>query len=393
LNVVGSIRMANFAFVAHRKYDKGRIARRLSRKGFVMSHAPSDPSPSATRRTFIKAAGAAAVTSAVGPTILHAADKSGTKPAIVGSGAHTYECHHNWGALPDSIQWGDTHGVCVDGAGFIYIKHRNNSPSPMDSIAVFDPAGKFVRSFGREYHGGGHGIDLRKEGGEEFLYLCDVKNRQVLKTNLRGEPVWKISFPAEANVYQELKQFNPTNVAFHPDGGFYVADGYGSHYIHQYDRDAKWIRTWGGKGTEPGKMQTPHGIWLDNRPGREASLVVADRANARLQYFTLDGKFIKIVSGVSFPAHFDIRGSELLVPDLHARVTIFDINNEPIVHLGHDDAWTKQVLDGFKMRGQPDRWEAGRFIHPHDACYDADGNIYVVEWVPTGRVTKLVHVS
>jgi len=28
---------------------------------------------------------------------------------------------------------------------------------------------------------------------------------------------------------------------------------------------------------------------------------------------------------------------------------------------------------------------AGKFVHPHDACFDKDGNIYVVEWVSTGR--------
>ena len=204
-----------------------------------------------------------------------------------------------------------------------------------------------------------------------------------------------MSFPEQSGVYTKLEQFNPTNVAFAPDGGFYVADGYGSNYIHQYDKDAKWIRTWGGAGTEDGKMRTPHGIWLDNRPGREPSLVVADRANARLQYFTLDGKFLSVVSGVSFPAHFDIRGTDLLVPDLHARVTIFDKDNKVVAHLGYDQAWTEQVLDGGKlsMRGKPDQWQSGRFIHPHDACYDKDGNIFVVEWVPTGRVTKLRSVS
>jgi len=184
-------------------------------------------------------------------------------------------------------------------------------------------------------------------------------------------------------------------VAFNPDGGFYVADGYGSSYIHQYDRDAKWIRTWGGAGTESGKMRTPHGIWLDNRPGREPSLVVADRANARLQYFTLDGQFISIVEGVSFPAHFDIRGDELLVPDLHARVSIFDRDNKVITHLGFDQSWTDKVLGGGKLtlRGKPEEFQSGRFVHPHDACYDRDGNIFVVEWVPTGRVTLLRHVS
>ena len=96
---------------------------------------------------------------------------------------------------------------------------------------------------------------------------------------------------------------------------------------------------------------------------------------------------------VSFPAHFDTRGTDLLVPDLHARVTIFDKNNQVIVHLGYDAEWTKQVLEGFKMRGQPERWEAGRFIHPHDACFDKAGNIYVAEWVASGRISFLKKVG
>lgn len=118
-------------------------------------------------------------------------------------------------------------------------------------------------------------------------------------------------------------------------------------------------------------------------------VVVADRANARLQYFTPDGKPVRILGGVSFPAHFDLRGDVMLVPDLHARVSLFDKDNNVITHLGYDPEWTKQVLDGFKMRSQPERWQPGRFIHPHDACFDRDGNIFVVEWVATGRVSKL----
>jgi hypothetical protein len=46
-------------------------------------------------------------------------------------------------------------------------------------------------------------------------------------------------------------------------------------------------------------------------------------------------------------------------------------------------------LAGFKMRGQRDQWLPGKFIHPHDACFDSEGNIFVTEWVDTGRVTKL----
>jgi hypothetical protein len=351
----------------------------------------SSDSTDASRRDFLKTAAVGAVVSAA-PAFLNADDKASTKNPVIGEGDHKYECIHGWGKLPETMQWGETHGVAIDEAGLVYIKHRSHTPVPVDAVVVFDPTGQYVRSFGKEYHGGGHGIDIRKEDGQEFLYLCDVKNREVIKTTLAGEQVWKMCYPREAGVYTKVSEFSPTNIAFAPDGGFYVADGYGSHYIHQYDRDGKWVRTWGGKGTEPGKMQTPHGIWLDDRPGRQPMIVVADRANARLQYFTLDGKFVEIVNGVSFPAHFDIRGTELLVPDLHARVTILDNDNQVITHLGYDPEWTKTVLDGFKMRGTPEKWQPGKFVHPHDACYDKDGNIFVVEWVPTGRVTKLRHV-
>jgi len=361
-----------------------------------MSHAESNGQPrsGASRRNFIKATGAAAVATAMAPTILRAENKSGSANPILGSGEHTYETIHNWGQVPDHIKWGETHGVAIDETGLIYIKHRSSAKEPMDAIVVFDPDGKFVRSFGKEYHGGGHGIDIRKDGGEEFLYVCDVKNRLFAKATLKGEQLWKMSYPTEPGVYKKLEEFSPTNLAFAPDGGFYVADGYGSSYIHQYDKDHKWVRTWGGVGRETGKMRTPHGIWLDNRPGQEPTLIVADRANARLQSFALDGKYLGTIYGVSFPAHFDIRGTDLLVPDLHARVTIMDKDNRVIVHLGYEPAWTEAVLaDNMKMRTQPERWKAGRFIHPHDACYDKDGNIFVVEWVPTGRVSFLRKVS
>ncbi len=153
--------------------------------------------------------------------------------------------------------------------------------------------------------------------------------------------------------------------------------------------------TFGGVGTEEGKFKTPHGIWLDDRPGRKPHLVVADRANARLQRFTLDGEHIgEDFHEVSYPASFDTRGDVLLVPDLHARVTLLDRNDKLISHLGYDPAWTKQVLaDRNKMRTQPERWEDGKFVHPHDACFDHDGNILVAEWVATGRLVKLRRLS
>ena len=85
---------------------------------------------------------------------------------------------------------------------------------------------------------------------------------------------------------------------------------------------------------------------------------------------------------------------ERVTPDLHARITLLDRDNRVITHLADDPGWRAQVLaDNFRIRSQPERWENGRFVHPHDACFDRDGNIYVAEWVAVGRVSFLRHVG
>jgi hypothetical protein len=110
-----------------------------------------------------------------------------------------------------------------------------------------------------------------------------------------------------------------------------------------------------------------------------------------LQFFTLDGKYLATVTDdLRHPCHFDQRAGELLVPDLHGRVTILDRQNRLIVHLGDNPNVQKQT-------GYPnlphDQRIPGLFISPHSACWDHKGNIYVVEWINDGRVSKLRKVS
>ncbi len=363
-------------------------------------------SNSRTRRQFLATTGGLAVTGCCAPAILGAADKAGSKPTVIGSDGYRYEVRHDCFELPKHLWWRETHGVAVDAEGLVYVKHRTKTAEPVDAIVVFDAQGKFVRSFGKEYHGGGHGIDVRKEGDEEFLYLSDNKG-YIAKSTLKGETVWKQTAPKidayrgarpfvvkQPGKYGKGAKFCPTNIAFAPDGGFYVGDGYGSHYVIQYDQDAKVVRHFGGKGSGLGELSTPHGLWWDDRPGREPALVVADRANSRLQYFSSEGKHLSFVDGLLFPADIDIRGDAMLVADLHARLTILGKDNRVLAQLGDDPQWRKQVLaDNFSMRNDPSRWQEGKFIHPHDACFDGSGNIYVAEWVPRGRVSFLKQVG
>ena len=119
-------------------------------------------------------------------------------------------------------------------------------------------------------------------------------------------------------------------------------------------------------------------------------LVVCDRANARLQTFDLDGKPIAATEsrqGGALPgARQDPRRRAAACPTCTPASACSTRTNKPIVHLGDDAAWRKKVVDSLgkgmpPIRTQPKEWPAGKFVHPHDAAFDKDGNIFVVEWV------------
>lgn len=337
--------------------------------------------------------------------ILGAYDKAGSKRIRLGTGEHTYEVYHDWGMdnLPANHSYGGaSHGVAIDSNGLVYITHHGEP----GSIFVFDPDGKFIKSLGGFHRvdtddgkttGKGHGIDIRREGNQEFAYLSPNDSSLFFtKITLDGEVVWHLGRGAIHQASDKLEEevtFRPTNASFRPDGGYYLGDGYGSHWIFEYDQNDRFMRAIGGKGNGPGQFSTPHGQWLDDRDGTP-KLVVADRANKRLQWFGMDGRHLKTRDGFLFPADIDTRGDVMLVPDLHARITLLNQDNEVIAHLGEDEAWRAKVLDrSLGMRTKRQLWQPGKFVHPHDACFDKAGNIYVAEWVVTGRVSKLVKVG
>ena len=329
------------------------------------------------------------------PILLGAQNKSGSAAPIVGEGEHRYEVIHDWGDLPGNIRYGNTHGVCEDSQGNIYVHHTVNAASESsDSMVVFDAKGKFVRSWGAEFKGGAHGLHIHREGREEFLYLCDTKKALVTKRTLKSEEVWTIGYPEQSEAYKpgadgKRIKYSPTNLAIAPNGDIYVGDGYGSSYVNQYNSKGEYIRTFGGKGAAAGQLDCPHGIALDGR-GKTPVLLVADRANARIQRFTLDGRSIDFVDGTKLPCHFGFfKNGDVVVPDLGARVTLFDRNNKVVAQLG-DDSESKWRETRTKPR---EAFTPGKFVAPHGACFDHHGNIFVVEWVEVGRVSKLRHVA
>ncbi len=361
-----------------------------------------------SRRDFMATAAAGSAAALTAPNIVTAKKTDG--PTIVGTGEHQYEVHHMWPQLPEKFAWQTTHNVAFDSEGLLYVIHEGRSeekPEHEDTIFVFDDEGKYVRSFGGEFIDGGHGIEIRNEKGQDFLYVCAyLEQRSIAKLDTKGEIVWRKGAPMESGFYVDGEdqfprkdnpwgrdRFLPTNIAFLDDGGFLLADGYGAWRIHRYDQDANWVSSFGKPSDDDhqgdGYFNLPHGIWIDDR-GEEPLVVVADRVLKRLQWFSLAGEHRKTMDGFILPANIDTQGELMVVPDLSARVTLLDKSNNVIAQLGNGMDSDGNIK---ARRDQETTWADGEFIHPHDACFDAAGNIFVAEWVQRGRVTKLRKLS
>ncbi len=316
-----------------------------------------------------------------------AASSQDSKPAPIrmGEGLHTYEWVRGWGDYRADGPIGNTHGcVVIDFAGRIYF----NTDSER-AVIVLSPEGKILKSWGKEWAGGLHGMTLVREGDQEFLYLAHTARHQVAKTTLDGEVLWTIDAPMDSGAYEKPEQFVPTSVAVAENGDVYVGDGYGKSWIHRFDRDRKRIHSWGGWGTEPGKMKSPHGIAIVERRGR-SWLYVCDRENSRLQVFDLEGRHVGFVEpGLRRPSNLHQRGESLAVADLEGRVTILDGNDKIVCHLGDNPDPAKRANNGVPM----DQWVDGAFTSPHNARFDAEGNLFVLDWVSSGRLSKLLRVK
>jgi hypothetical protein len=304
---------------------------------------------------------------------------------VLGSGAHKYEWVQGWGQLPEGMSFGNTHGcIVVDREDRVYMNTDTEN-----AVIVFAPDGKFVKAWGKELAGGLHGMCLVEENGEEFLYLTHIGKHEVYKATLDGKILWTLGYPVESKIYESSGQYAPTSIAVAPDGSFFVADGYGRSWIHQYDKERKYVRSFGGPGSEIGKLQTPHGVWIDVR-GEKPVLVVADRENHRLQSYDFGGKPLGVLgSDLRRPCHLHQRGADTVVADLAGRISLFDAKNELIAHLGDNPDPAKRAQNGVPR----EQWKAGEFLSPHCARFDSHGNVYVLDWNFLGRITKLRRVE
>jgi hypothetical protein len=237
-----------------------------------------------------------------------------------------YQTVANHFKLPPGRDWGSTSAVDIDKDGkSIWVAERcganscfdpaTGKMSTLDPILKFDETGKLVKSFGAGMIVFAHGIWVDRDGN---IWVTDGNGNQPTPGRGRGrgaDPNAPPPPPPDRPIGHQVFKFSPdgkvlltlgkagvagdgpdtfnqpSDVITSANGDIFVADGHGGNSnarIVKFDKNGKFIKTWGKKGSAPGEFDIPHSLAFDSR-GR---LFVADRNNVRLQIFDQEGNFI-----------------------------------------------------------------------------------------------------
>lgn len=354
------------------------------------------------RRDFLKIS-AAAATGLTLPELARAEQKALVK---FGSGKWTYTLDETWGKLPEGMSFGLGCGIVVDSKDRVIVTSRSAKPC----VAIFGSDGKLEETWSDEFaanvgltpgevSGTAHCIYWSKEKGGEFFYFTEnvakgkdgrTIGQRVYKTDLKGKVLYTIgNIEKEDSTHQKFDWTNPTDVAVAPNGDIYVVDGYGSQRVSRFDKDFRPLKTFGGKGSGTDTFNTCHGVWVST-VNDEPEIYIADRGNARYQVYDLALDYKRTIKGdfARNPCCFYQHAGYLYIPDLASLVTVIDGKDQPVAVLGDGKGVSGGGMGAKKEMDEPN---ADKFFAPHALTVDSKGSIYVVEWVPWGRVRKLTH--
>jgi DNA-binding beta-propeller fold protein YncE len=155
------------------------------------------------------------------------------------------------------------------------------------------------------------------------------------------------------------------DVAFRPDGGFYVADSH-NFRIQQFDQNRQFVRAWGSFGSGPGQFREPESVLVD----AEGNVYVIDGKRDDVQKFDAEGNFLLQFGGHG-SADGQLNNAAWGVLDADSNLWITDDGNDRLQQFAPDGTFLRTI--GSKGAGQ------GEFDEPQGIAIDATGRLYVTD--------------
>ncbi|MEI9900560.1 MAG: peptidyl-alpha-hydroxyglycine alpha-amidating lyase family protein [Hyphomicrobium sp.] len=263
--------------------------------------------------------------------------------------------------LPEGMNMGAAANVAFDAQGHIWVLARGPK-----ALYEFDETGKYIRSFGDGFTRT-HGLRIDKDSN---LWVTDVGAHTVYKISPQGETLLTLGTKGQAGVWDEAagtRLFNePNDVVIGNNGDVFVSQGHlpglarGDARVLKFDKNGKFIKSWGGKGTGPGQFDVAHGMAIDAK----GLLWVTDRENQRIEIFDQDGKYIKDVKFAGVPCALDIGKQYIyMVNGFAGQLLRLDLDGKVLAALG-------------KPGNGP-----GEFGEAHFLAVSPKGEIYVADSV------------
>src|SRR6202046_2513125 len=259
--------------------------------------------------------------------------------------------------LPAGLYLGEVGGVATNSRGDIFVYTRTGHPIITTGTArpfahggsrlfQFDRSGKFVREIGKDSYGFMFAAQVRVDPNDN-IWVVDQMTNMVIKFDTQGRVVLllgrkaeSVSVPARSaaagdGAGQPTDLFErPTDVAWDAAGNIFVADGLGNARIAKFDKDGKFVKSWGKRGTATGEFANVRSIVLD----AQGNVYAADGGNKRVQVFDNDGTF-----KTAFP---NVGNAQALCMTKGANPVLYVSNSNPPNDIDRDGEIYKMRLDG-----------------------------------------------
>ena len=242
---------------------------------------------------------------------------------------------------------------------------------PSHFVLVLNRDGEFVDSWTQWDHlfVRPHKVAVNPYDPDRHVWIVDDWASQIFKFTNDGSELVMTLGEREVTGDDETHFARPTDLAFLPDGTFYVADGYVNSRVVKFNEHGEYLMEWGSAGTGPGQFQLVHSVKVD----ADRRVYVADRRNGRIQIFDQNGRFLEMWDGMAQPSHIVVAQDQTVWmsdPTLN-RLVQFSLGGLRLTHWGASGSYP------------------GAFSNPHHFDVDGEGNLYVADYA-NYRVQKFM---